>query len=107
MQTNVALELIDRDELQRLQDEFCRATGICAYCLDCMGQQITSISGSEEQREKVKTSSTLAQLKNAIERVEEGSLEDQAIEELEQDGDYIALRRTEGTSRPSLMCWIC
>lgn len=105
MQTNVALELIDRDELQRLQDEFCRATGICAYCLDCMGQQITSISGSEEQREKVKTSSTLAQLKNAIERVEEGSLEDQAIEELEQDGDYIAASAVRVESH-TVICWV-
>lgn len=105
MQTNVALELIDRDELQRLQDEFCRATGICAYCLDCMGQQITSISGPEEQREKVKTSSTLAQLKNAIERVEEGSLEDQAIEELEQDGDYIAASAVRVESH-TVICWV-
>lgn len=105
MQTNVALELIDRGELQRLQDEFCRATGICAYCLDCMGQQITSISGSEEQREKVKTSSTLAQLKNAIERVEEGSLEDQAIEELEQDGDYIAASAVRVESH-TVICWV-
>lgn len=105
MQTNVALELIDRDELQRLQDEFCRATGICAYCLDCMGQQITSISGSEEQREKVKTSSMLAQLKNAIERVEEGSLEDQAIEELEQDGDYIAASAVRVESH-TVICWV-
>jgi len=105
VQTNVALELIDRDELQRLQDEFCRATGICAYCLDCMGQQITSISGSEEQREKVKTSSMLAQLKNAIERVEEGSLEDQAIEELEQDGDYIAASAVRVESH-TVICWV-
>lgn len=105
MQTNMALELIDRDELQRLQDEFCRATGICAYCLDCMGQQITSISGSEEQREKVKTSSMLAQLKNAIERVEEGSLEDQAIEELEQDGDYIAASAVRVESH-TVICWV-
>ena len=101
----MALELIDRDELQRLQDEFCRATGICAYCLDCMGQQITSISGSEEQREKVKTSSMLAQLKNAIERVEEGSLEDQAIEELEQDGDYIAASAVRVESH-TVICWV-
>ena len=105
MQTNMALELIDRDELQRLQDEFCRATGICAYCLDCMGQQITSISGSEEQREKVKTSSMLAQLKNAIERVEEGSLEDQAIEALEQDGDYIAASAVRVESH-TVICWV-
>jgi len=70
-----------------------------------MGQQITSISGPEEQREKVKTSSTLAQLKNAIERVEEGSLEDQAIEELEQDGDYIAASAVRVESH-TVICWV-
>lgn len=105
MQTNMALELIDRDELQRLQDEFCRATGICAYCLDCMGQQITSISGSEEQRERVKAYSALAQVKNAIDRVEEGSLEDQAIEELERDGDHIAASAVR-TDSHTVICWV-
>lgn len=105
MQTNVALELIDRDELQRLQDEFCRATGICAYCLDCMGQQITSISGSEEQRERVKAYSALAQVKNAIDRVEEGSLEDQAIEELEREGDRIAASAVRADSH-TVICWV-
>lgn len=104
MQTNVALELIDRDELQRLQDEFCRATGICAYCLDCMGQQITSISGSEEQREKVKTYSALPQVKDAVDRVEEGSLEDQAIEELEEGG-RIAASAVRADSH-TVICWV-
>ena len=104
MQTNVALELIDRDELQRLQEEFCRATGICAYCLDCMGQQITSISGSEQQREKVKTYSALAQVKDAVDRVEEGSLEDQAIEELE-DGDRVAASAVRADSH-TVICWV-
>lgn len=104
MQTNVALELIDRDELQRLQEEFCRATGICAYCLDCMGQQITSLSGSEDKREKAKTYATLAQVKNAIDRVEEGSLEDQAIEELEE-GDRIAASAVRVDSH-TVVCWV-
>lgn len=104
MQTNVALELIDRDELQRLQEEFCRATGICAYCLDCMGQQITSLSGSEDKREKAKTYATLAQVKNAIDRVEEGSLEDQAIEEL-KEGDRIAASAVRVDSH-TVVCWV-
>lgn len=104
MQTNVALELIDRDELQRLQEEFCRATGICAYCLDCMGQQITSLSGSEDKREKAKSYATLAQVKNAIDRVEEGSLEDQAIEELEE-GDRIAASAVRVDSH-TVVCWV-
>ena len=104
MQTHVALELIDRDELQRLQEEFCRATGICAYCLDCMGQQITSLSGSEDKREKAKTYATLAQVKNAIDRVEEGSLEDQAIEELEE-GDRIAASAVRVDSH-TVVCWV-
>lgn len=29
--------LVDSEELQRLQNFFCKATGVCAYCVDAIG----------------------------------------------------------------------
>lgn len=90
MQTNVSLELIDRDELQRLQEEFCRVTGVCAYCLDGEKQQITDCSGLKEQSEGIGEYLKSERVMAVLERVEEGSLEDQAVEELNDEGARVA-----------------
>lgn len=90
MQTNVSLELIDRDELQRLQEEFCRVTGVCAYCLDGEKQQITDCSGLKEQPEGIGEYLKSERVMAVLERVEEGSLEDQAVEELNDEGARVA-----------------
>lgn len=90
MQTNVSLELIDRDELQRLQEEFCRVSGVCVYCLDGEKQQITRCSGPEGQLEEAREYLKSERVIEVLERVEEGSLEDQAVEELNEEGNRVA-----------------
>lgn len=44
-------ELMQRDELQRLQDKFCQVFGIFMYCLDEEGHRITEISGELQKAE--------------------------------------------------------
>ena len=75
---DVALhELLDRNELQRLQDGFCKISGVSAYCLNHEGVKITRISGDDRYLHCV-------QERLALERVMgEDSLEDMAVEELE------------------------
>lgn len=75
-------ELINRNELQRLQDEFCQVTDVCVYCLDENRKQLTKISTSEEKAKWMQQCINSQQIRVALERVEEGSLEDQAVEEL-------------------------
>ena len=105
MQTNVSLELINRKELQRLQDEFCRVTGVCACCLDSEKQKISDWSGSDEQLENAKEYMVSEQVNTVLERVEEGSLEEQAVEELNESGKFIAavVVRVEGET---ILYWI-
>ena len=81
--------LINREELQRLQEGLCRAMGICAYCLDTGERMLTDISGTPEQIERIREYAKHPQVAEALERVGEGSLEDQTVEDLE-NGDKVA-----------------
>lgn len=81
-------ELLDINELQRLQDEFCAVAGVSAYCLDHDGTKITRISGDDRYLHSL-------QEKNAFERVQgKASLEDLAIEDLEGGCQVAALAIT-------------
>lgn len=82
--------IIDLKELQRLQNEFCKATGLCTYCVDNEGKKITEIYGTQEQIERIREFSKQPQVNLALERVWEGSLEDLAVEDLNDDGDKVA-----------------
>ncbi len=90
MQTNISLDLLNRDELKRLQDEFCRVTGVSVYCLNVALQPVNSGSGTEWQLERAKAFAMSGRVRAALERVEEGELEDQAIEALEGAGGRVA-----------------
>lgn len=102
---NFSSELIDQKEIQRLQGEFCKATGLCAYCLDSEGNQITEISGSEEQSQKIREFSQQPAVRLALERVWEGSLEDLAIEDLDDDGDKVAAIAVR-IERSTVLYWL-
>ena len=76
-------ELINERELQHLQDEVCSVLEVLAYCIDAEGKEITRLSGSEEAKQKMPEYVTADMLQTILSRVEEGSLEDFAIEEIE------------------------
>lgn len=79
--------MIDRSELQRLQDGVCKATGVCACCVDANGEELVFWSGDDKEILKEYLTNPL---RNAIlSRVEEGSLEDMAVEET-ADGVRVA-----------------
>ena len=73
--------ILDRKDLQKLQNEFCAATGIYAFCIDSNETELTDMSGNEEEREKLIGQVSKEKLIALFHRVSESSLEDQAIEE--------------------------
>ncbi len=78
-------KLLDKSELQRLQDEFCRVAGVSAYCLDHDGTRLTRISGDDRYLHSM-------QERAAFERVQGSqSLEDLAVEDLDGRGQVAAL----------------
>lgn len=90
MRTKISYERINQEELQRLQEEFCRATGVCGYCLDKDMHRLTAGSGTAGQLQKLREYEERGVLQTLLERVEEGSLEEQAVEELDGQGDRAA-----------------
>ncbi|MCM1569159.1 MAG: EAL domain-containing protein [Roseburia sp.] len=89
-------EWIDRNELQRIQDEFCEATGVFACCLDREKNRMTRISGNREQLEEVAPCFDSPRLRMALNRVEGDSLEEVAIEETEAGAAAAVAIRIDG-----------
>jgi len=83
-------DLVNKNRLQRLQDEFCAVAGVAAYCLDSDGEQVSALSTPEKWREKVLSNMDSVAVQTALERVEEGSLEELAIEELDNGEGRVA-----------------
>lgn len=77
--------ILDRRDLQKIQDDFCAATGIYAFCVDCDGTELTEVSGDDRDKERLTGLIPRDKLMSLMRRVSESSLEDQAIEETEID----------------------
>ncbi len=73
--------LIDSDELQKLQDSFCKMTGMFGYCVDADGVAQTKVSGDAEKVKSIREYITESMIEEALSRVGEGSLEELAIED--------------------------
>ncbi len=84
-------ELIDSTKLQKLQDEFSLMTGLYIYCLDNDKNKITKMSGEQSKVENIYRYIGSRQICDLLERVEEGSLEDVVIEELEDGTGTVAV----------------
>lgn len=86
MQKGLSQEFINQEMLQFVQDEFCRVAGLYAYCLNVRGEIITEISGTGAgvfeslSRDELRSLQMSPYTQRALERVEEGSLEDTAVE---------------------------
>ncbi len=73
--------LIDREALQHLQDDFCSVAGLCAYCVDAEGKELTVLSGNACDRILIQEYISRDEVRQAVSRVEEGSLEELAVED--------------------------
>ena len=45
--------ILDRRELQKIQNDFCAATGIYAFCVGSDGAELTDMSGSDWDKERL------------------------------------------------------
>ncbi len=77
--------ILDREELQKIQDEFCMVAGVYAFCVDSAGTDVTRMSGEEQDREKLAGLASREKMLSLFRRVSQSSLEDQAIEETNLD----------------------
>lgn len=73
--------LIDKAELQRLQDEFCAVTGVYLYALGSDGEMLTKPSKAAKELEIILQAVSPAVIEQALLRVSDGSLEDFVVED--------------------------
>lgn len=75
--------LVDGEELQRLQDSICASAGVCAYCVDAFREKRTTVSGAEEDVRRMLPYLPQQLTEQLLLRVEEDSLEECAVEDTE------------------------
>lgn len=73
--------LVDKVELQRLQDEFCAVTGIYLYALGADGSVLTKPSKAAKELEIILQAVSPEIIEQALLRVSDGSLEDFVVED--------------------------
>lgn len=83
-------ELIQKEELQNLQREFCKVTGVCAFCTDAVGIRQTVMTGPEAYRKELEAAVTEQEVNDLLARISDGSLEEQAVEHLSQSKNLMA-----------------
>jgi len=84
-------EWMDSEKLQQLQDAFCDIADIVAYCVDDSMTAITHLSGNASAVERAEKYVDSPQLQALLERVEDGSLEEQVNEELDDGAGRAAV----------------
>lgn len=84
-------EWMDSEKLQQLQDAFCDITDIVAYCVDDSMTAITRLSGKASAVERAGKYVDSPQVQALLERVEDGSLEEQVNEELDDGAGRAAV----------------
>ncbi len=98
-------EFMNAVELQRLQDGFCAVTNVAACCLNVEGEFISEVSGDEETKKIVKDYIASEQMKELLDRVEDGSLEDVVVEQIEEYHTMVAVVAVRVKER-TLFYWV-
>lgn len=99
--------ILDRRELQQLQNEFCMTAGVYAFCVDSDGIDMTEMSGEEEDIKVLQQYVPREKMFSLFRRVSESALEDQAVEETEIDALKYAVVCTKEEGRTLLTWMVC
>lgn len=99
--------ILDRGQLQQLQNEFCMTVGVYAFCIDENGTDMTEMSGDEQDKAVLIQHVSREQMLSLFHRVSESSLEDQAIEETECDALKYAVVCIKEEGRTVLAWLVC
>lgn len=99
--------ILDRRELQQLQNEFCMTAGVYAFCVDGDGIDMTEMSCEEQDKELLMQYVPREKIFSLFRRVSESTLEDQAVEETEIDALKYAVVCTKEEGRTLLAWMVC
>lgn len=81
----VNYEVLDLKGISRLQDRFCKVANVFAFCVDADGRELTELSGCAQDVALIREHVGAELLRELYERVREGSLEEQVVEDTRYD----------------------
>lgn len=77
--------VIDNESIKNLQDSFCAATGVYAYCVDSVGMQMTELSGTQEDRKRLEEVISKERIGELVESLSRSTLEEQTVEDTQAE----------------------
>lgn len=103
---NHAMEgLLEKGDMEQLQEQFCRAEDVFALCMDDKGHPVTEWSGEKTERERIRGCVSAERMDAMFRRVsEEGSLEEQIVEPTEYENVRLAALAVKASGRV-VCCW--
>lgn len=92
-------------QIQKIQDCFCKLSGIFMYAVDKDGNKITEMSGKEEEVECILDAIDSSVFYDLFRRVMESPLEDQLVEDTEYANLKVAAVAIKQEGKP-IICWL-
>lgn len=96
---------LDHEKLKTIQDKFCAAVGVYAFCIDGAGINVTDMSGDERDKAVLERRVSKEKPLSLFRRVAESSLEDQAVEDTEIDSLKYAVVCIKEEGR-AILAWL-
>lgn len=97
--------LLDRGELQKLQNAFCAATGVYAVCVSGDGINMTDVSGDGADWARLLERVPKENMMSLFHRISESDLEEQAVEDTDTDAVKYAVVSVKEDGR-TVLAWL-
>ena len=98
-------EMIEKDNIQKMQDGFAGLADILIFCVDEEGNMLTKVSGNAMDAERMMQLIGKQQLLRLYDRMRNSSMEDQIVEDTEYFNIKIAAVSVKAESKP-ILCWL-
>ncbi len=98
-------EMIESDNIQKMQDGFAGLADILIFCVDEDGNMLTKVSGNAMDADRMLQLIGKQQLLRLYDRMRVSSMEDQIVEDTEYSNIKIAAVAVRAESKP-ILCWL-
>jgi len=101
----LSFEMMDKADVQKMQDGFAGLADILIVCVDEDGKNLTGVSGDASDAKKMMQLIGKQQLIRMYDRICASSMEDQIVEDTEYSNVKIAAVAVRAESKP-ILCWL-
>lgn len=98
-------EIIEKNNIQEMQDGLAHLANISVYCVDGDGEKITHVSGDHIESERLLALVGQQRLHEMYTRVCRSPMEDQLVEDTEYENIKIAAVAVKQKGKP-ILCWL-